>query len=102
MNWKMIKGYILVATSGLIMIAAVLLMIKQGGEETRFKLYFVSDPVMVDTGMLVLFAAVGGIVLMSCLRMMVNGMHNLKRGRQELTGHRRLSELIADQSHDKP
>jgi uncharacterized membrane protein len=82
MNFKIVQGYVLAGLSALVLLAAVLLMILNGGVYGKFSL-FGRQPVDVNVGLLLLFSAIGGIVLMYTVRLLIFGIRSLAMGRRE-------------------
>ncbi len=89
MNLELIKGYVLVIVSGLVLLAAGLLIILQWGNFTDVTMY--GPVVKVNTGLLMIASAVGGIAIGFLVRAMVYGLLAMHKGR-------RVSDLKRAQS----
>lgn len=100
MNWNLLKGYFLVAVSGLVIFAAIVLMILNGGLDVpRWSLYGArSYP--VNLGLLMAFCALGGVILYMCMRLMIHGMGSVRKGRldaqKKFAGNRKIVDIIGD------
>ena len=79
MNWNLVKGYVLVVLSGLIIFATAVLIVVQWDLTAKFSVY-ASKPTEVSTLLLVVCSAAGGVVLLLLLKMMVVGISALRRG----------------------
>lgn len=105
MNFRMIKGYILVVLSGLLLLTGVLLVVLQWGRVCGFSLFgYPYEIVLVDgkvqggvnTLLLMVSSAVGGVLFLFLCRVFVSGVRSLRKARrrqvQEQTA-KRLSKL---------
>ncbi len=81
MNVNLLKGYVLVVLSGLILLAAALLVILQWGNQAKLSLY--GKNVEVNTFALVLCSAAGGIVIVFLCWVFVRGLRSLLKGRRK-------------------
>ena len=82
MNWNLVKGYVLVVLSGLILFAAVVLIVVQWDLTADFSIY-ASKSTKVSTLLLVVCSAAGGVALLFLLKMMVRGISALRRGHRD-------------------
>jgi len=91
MIMQSIKGYVLVVLSGLVILAAALLIILQWGNPAEFSLYGRNYSIHlqdakatggVNTGLLMLCSAAGGVLLVRMGKMMVHGVIALRRARR--------------------
>ena len=82
MNWNLFKGYFLVIFSGLVILAAVILVVLEWDREAKFSIYG-SDPVDVNTALLMLASGAGGIVLLYLVKLMFRGIRSLRKGRKQ-------------------
>ncbi len=84
MNAKSLKGYVMVVFSGLVVLAAVLLIVLQWGNTSAFsaygKNYGDNAPGGINTALLMLGSAAGGIVLAVMLWMLYRGIRELRAG----------------------
>ena len=101
MNWNLFKGYFMVLVSGVVIIAAALMLIVQGSTTCDVSIYF-DRQITSRVNLLMLLSAVGGIVLMFFLRVMMAGFSALKKGRLERLGNRKLSELVPPPDQQTP
>lgn len=83
MNWKILKGYILVFISGLAIFAGVVLMIMNGGVQQAAQLNLYGRLQPLNVGLLIAFSALGGIVMLVLLRILLSGIHSLRQGRDQ-------------------
>jgi uncharacterized membrane protein len=81
MNFKTLQGYVLVILAGIVLVAAGLLMILNGGIYDQFSV-FGRQPGKVNVGLLMLLCALGGVVLLYCLRLLIVGMRAVRQGRE--------------------
>ncbi len=82
MNANLLKGYVFVLVSGVLILAGVVLVILQWGNAANFSLYGKNIP-NANTGLIMLCSAVGGIMLLILAKMMLGGALALRRGRIE-------------------
>ena len=80
MNAKVVKGYVLIVVSGLVILAAAALVVVQWTNEGTFS--FFGHDMKVRMWLLLLGAAGGGMVIRTLLRLLVRGIGSLKRGWQ--------------------
>ena len=93
MKIRTLKGYIMVITSGFFLLAAVLLVILQFRNYAEFSLYgknisirFQQDGAItggVNTAVLMLLSAAGGVLGLILIRMMISGIRSLRKGRAQ-------------------
>lgn len=93
MNVQSVKGYVLVILSGLVILAAALLVILQWGNPAEFSLYGKNYSISkqedggatggVNTALLMLCSAAGGLLLFWTAKVMIRGIGALRRGRKE-------------------
>ena len=117
MNFSTVKGYIFIVLSSLVLVTAVLITILQGGLRANFSVFgtpadgaittvvttedgknTVTHTGGVNTGMLMLFSAVGGIIVYLCMHLLFAGIGSAKRGREEFRRRAgtRLADLVKD------
>ena len=92
MNFKTVRAYIIAVVCGLILLAAVLLVILQWGNPAEFSLYgknyslrFQKDGSAsggVNTGLLIIISAAGGILLFYVCKLLVWGIRTIVRSRR--------------------
>ena len=82
MNFNTIKGYVFIIFSSLVLVTAIFLTILQGGLTSKFSV-FGKPSEDVNTGLLMLFSAVGGIIVYLCLHLLFSGIGAARRGREE-------------------
>lgn len=82
MNLNIFKGYVLIVLSGLVILAAVVLVALQWGNRGNFSLYGKNIP-DASTAVVVLASAAGGVVLLSLAKVMARGISALRKGRRE-------------------
>ena len=105
MNVNTFKGYVLIVVSCAVMLAVVVLVALQWGNAAEFSAYgkiIDIDKVNgrttggVNTALLMLCSAAGGIVTWYLLKALILGLRALLRGRkqeQQATAAKRLSQL---------
>ena len=89
MQFNSLKGYFLAIPSGLVLLAAALLVVLQWGNAAEFSLYGKNFSVHltdggkviggVNTTLLMIFSAAGGVVMVLVGKMMVRGLMALRR-----------------------
>jgi hypothetical protein len=84
------KGYVYTIFSGLLLAAAVTFTALQCYKTSNFTLY--GKDMETRTVLLIVFSAVGGIVVMYLVRLFVRGVRLLRKVR----GARRLAQAAAD------
>ena len=101
MNYNTVKGYIFVILSSLILVTAVFTTILQGGLKANFSFFgWPEGGVMVgveggvNTGLLMLFSGVGGIISYLCMHMLFSGIGSARKGREESA--RRTGTKLSD------
>ena len=82
MNLNLFKGYVLVVLSGLVILAAAILVALQWGNRGDFSLYGKNIP-DASTAVVVLTSAAGGVVLLYLAKVMARGISALRKGRRE-------------------
>jgi len=89
MKLSLLKGYVQAIVSGLIILAAVLLVALQWDQVAGFSLFgkrydivVVNDDVRggVNTALLMLFSAIGGVVLYFLVKVLFHGALTLRKG----------------------
>ena len=105
MNLRTLKGYFLVIASGLVLLAGGLLVVLQWGHVSAFSLYGYPYEILVlegrirggvNTALLMVASAVGGVLVVLLVRMFISGMRSLRKGKRkqaEQQTARRLSTL---------
>ncbi len=105
MNLRTLKGYFLAIASGLVLLAGVLLVVLQWGRVSAFSLYGYPYEILllegkirggVNTALLMVASAVGGVLVVLLVRVFVSGVRSLRKGRREQAEQqttRRLSKL---------
>ena len=81
MKFSTFKGYVLVIVSGLVVLAALLLVVLQWGNTSVFSLY--GKNVEANTGLLVILSAVGGVVVMFMTKALFHGALILRKARRK-------------------
>ena len=98
MNFNTIKGYIFVVFSSALMLVGAFITILQGGLHSEFTVFGKLPPERVNTGVLMLFSAVGGIVIYLCMNLLFAGIAAVRKGREE--ARRRVGTRLADLGKD--
>jgi len=80
-NIKSIKGYVLATLSGILLLAMLVLAIMQFGNKADFSLY--GKNMSVNTALLVLMSALGGIVFVLLAWVHVKGLRSLMEGKRQ-------------------
>lgn len=93
MNFHIIKGYVLVIATGLLLLAGALLVILQAQNRAEFSLYgqnisirFQQDGKCiggVNTAFLMVCSAAGGLLAVPLLRVMVSGLRSVAKDRRQ-------------------
>ena len=105
MNFNTVKGYVFIVFSSLVMVMAVRITILQGGLRANFRIFgWPEDGIIradvgdsgVVTGLLMLFSAVGGIVVYLCMNLLFSGIGAVKKGKEEAL--RRIATKLSDLS----
>jgi len=78
MKLTLLKGYVQVIVSGVVILAAVLLVALQWGNVSSFSLY--GQNRQVNTFYLMLFSAIGGVVLYFLVKVLFHGVFTLRKG----------------------
>jgi len=78
---KKINGYILAITSGLVLLAGVLLLALQWGNGCDFSLY--GKNIRVNTGLVILCSAIAGWLVPKIFRIMFKGIAKIRKVRKE-------------------
>ncbi len=81
MNFNTVKGYVLVILSGLVLLAAVLLVVLQWGNMAAFSVY--GRNTQINTALLIVFSLIGGPILFFLIWVLYCGVRDLLRGRRE-------------------
>ncbi len=91
MKGNIIKAYFFTVFGGIVLFAAVLLVVMQWGNHVEFNLYGTKFAVYeeagkvtggIDTALLMLLSAAGGIVLLKLFRWMIRGVMTIARARR--------------------
>ena len=82
MSYRIVQGYILVVVTGVVLLAAAVLIVLQWGNAASFSLYG-KNLSGVNTALLMLCSAAGGIALWWCVRWMFRGVRQIVRGRRD-------------------
>ena len=95
MNFNTVKGYVFIILSSLVLVTAVFLTILQGGLKAEFSIFGRPEDRSINTGLLMLFSAVGGIIVYLCMHLLFSGIGSARRGREEALRRSgtRLSDL---------
>jgi uncharacterized integral membrane protein len=94
MNFNTVKGYILIVLSSLVMVLAVLITILQGGLRAEFSVFGWPEDRSINTGLLMLFSAVGGIIVYLCMNLLFSGIGSVRKGKEEAL--RRIATKLSD------
>lgn len=94
MNANVFKGYFLMISSGLVLIAALVLLILQWGNSATITLY--GPAKSVNTLLLMVLSAVGGVVAVFLGKALLRGVIALRKGRQE-----QAIKLVTEQARQK-
>jgi len=103
MNYNTVKGYVFIILSSLVLVTAVLITILQGGLRANFSVFGrPEDGIInagvgnsgVNTGLLMLFSGVGGIIAYLCMHLLFSGIGCARRGRDEAL--RRLGTKLSE------
>jgi len=79
MNYRTFRGYVQAVVSGLVILAAALLVVLQWGNVSAFSLY--GKNTQLNTGVLMLCSLAGGVVLYWLVRAFLRGALAIRRGR---------------------
>jgi uncharacterized membrane-anchored protein len=82
MSYRIVQGYVLVVLTGVVLLAATVLIVLQWGNAAQFSLYG-KNISGANTALLMLFSAAGGIALWWCARWMFKGIRTIRRGRRD-------------------
>ncbi len=105
MNTRTIKGYLMTASSGLLLLTASLLVILQWGRVAAFSLFgypyeilVTNDKIVggVNTAWLMIISAIGGVGVFLLAKMFIAGVMALRKGRRQQAQQntaKRLAEL---------
>ena len=114
MNFNTVKGYVFIVVSSLVLVTAVLITILQGGLRANFSVFgapadgtvttvvntvkendhTVTNTGGVNTGLLMLFSGVGGIVVYLCMQLLFSGIGSVRKGREE--AFRNVAKKLSD------
>jgi len=93
MNVRILKGYVMTIVSGFFLLAGILLTILQFRNYAEFSLYGKNISIRlkqdgsitggVNTALLMILSAVGGLVGLILTRVMISGLRSLRKGRTE-------------------
>lgn len=99
MNTKLIKGCTLTVISGLVIVAAGILVILQWGNNANFSLYGknLEGENAVNTAILILCSAGGGVVIVVMLWMLLKGIRDIGKGRKLARQNRVIKTVEAQQ-----
>ncbi len=82
MNTKIFKGYFFIILSGIVLLAAAILIILQWDRVAMFSIYG-SQEMPVNTALLILASAACGVVGVFLIKMLFHGIGSLRRGLRE-------------------
>lgn len=110
MSVKRIKGIVLVVISGAVILAAGLLIVLQWGNQAEFSLYgknysirFQEDGKTatggVNTGMLMLCSAAGGLLMFWMAKLLLRGVGALRKARKEAETREATAALKEVRAH---
>ena len=103
MNFRTFKAYVVVILSGLVILAAVLLIVLQWGNAAEFSAYGKNIDIDktegrttggVNTALLMLFSMIGGLLLFVLCRWFIGGLRNLRQS-QHLAEIQRTQQQTA-------
>ena len=80
MKQDRLKGYVFVAITGTILVLTAVFLLLQWGSTSKFSLF--GPEKQVNTGLLILISAIGGIVLLYACKVMIRGLLLLRRTRK--------------------
>ncbi len=92
MSYKTAQGYVLVVLTGAILLAATVLIVLQWDNSSEFNLFgrsytvhLVENDIVggVNTALLILGSAAGGVILWWCLKVLFRSVRVISRGRRE-------------------
>ncbi len=102
MNTKLIKGCTLTVISGLVIVAAVVLVAMQWGNSANFSLYgknfSIKDNGGVNTAILMLCSAGGGVAILIMFWILLKGISAILKGRKLARQDRVLKAVEAQQA----
>lgn len=81
MTWTTFKRYFLTISSGVILLAAVILLILQWAVKSTFSIY--GKQVEVNTGLLIIGSMVAGIAFVPLARTLLKGVWSIRKIRQQ-------------------
>ncbi|MFP3938598.1 MAG: hypothetical protein ACLFVW_09695 [Phycisphaerae bacterium] len=93
MSYKTVQSYTLVVLTGILLLAAIILVVLQWGNHAEFSFYGKNYSIRtieggkvdggVNTALLMLFSAAGGIVLWWCVKLLFRSVRAVRRSRRE-------------------
>ena len=86
MKFRTIKGYVLVIAGGFVILSAAILFILQWGKVADFSAY--GPHVGVNTSLLMIFSAIGGLLLVPLIRAFFKGMKIVWTSQKNLHGRK--------------
>lgn len=102
MSFRTFKGYVLVVFSGALLLIAALLVILQWGKRAQFSLFgYPYDIILVEdrlqgginTALMMIFSAIGGVVIVLLCRVFFSGLRVLRSSQ-------RLAEMEKQQQQN--
>lgn len=88
MNYGQVKGYVLIVFGGLVIAAGGVLLVLQWDNKAVFSLYGknygqnLPEAGGINTGLLMLLSAVGGLVLAAVVWLLILGIRSVRKGRR--------------------
>jgi len=92
MKLSTLKGYVFVVVAGLVALAAAVLVVLQWGRISELSLYGYEYRILViddklkggvNTALLMLLSAVGGVLVLLVARVLISGVRAIRRGRRQ-------------------
>ena len=81
MRTKTFFGYVWAGMAGLLLVAAIILLVLQWGNSASLTVY--GPMIQVNTAVLMLLSAAGGVVLVALLRALWGAIRTIRSGRRE-------------------
>jgi hypothetical protein len=98
MNLRIVKGYLVAVSSGIVLLAALVLLLIQWGNAADFSLYGMNAK--PNTGLLMLLSGIGGVMVYLLGRLTVLGIRWILKGRRELAAKQTTERLLnLDKTH---
>ena len=80
-NGSSLGGWLLTIVGGLVLLAALIFLLMQGAERASFNVFGGVKYEGINTNVVMLFAALGGVILLYALRILIAGIRKLLRRR---------------------